>query len=208
MDQAMPKVVIFGGTFNPIHNGHLHLVRRFAQTIGADRVVLIPTKIPPHKSAPHLASAEDRLQMCRLAVQKDGFEVSPVEIERGGLSYTSDTLLTLKREHPDAELFFITGEDMFLTLEEWHEPETIYSLATVCAAPRSKRGCTALNEYAEKVGRMGAKTMICNINYLPISSTMVRNAARKHEDLSGFVPPPVANYIYQHHLYSEEQHGF
>lgn len=201
----MRKLAVFGGTFNPVHNGHLHLVRQFVQRIGADRVLLVPTKIPPHKTVPDLAPAWDRLEMCRLAVKRDGFEVSDIEIRRDGPSYTSDTLLAVKRENPDSELFFITGEDMFLTLEEWHEPQTIYSLATVCAAPRSERGCRALNEYAEKVGRAGAKTMICDIGFLPISSTMVRNAVRRKEDLSVYVPPAVADYISKHHLYSEEQ---
>jgi len=204
----MRKLAVFGGTFNPVHYGHLHLVRQFVQRIGADRVLLVPTKIPPHKTVPDLAPAWDRLEMCRLAVKQDGFEVSAIEIQRDGPSYTSDTLLAVKRENPDSELFFITGEDMFLTLEKWHEPKMIYSLATVCAAPRSKRGCRALNEYAEKVGRDGAKTMICDIGFLPISSTMVRNAVRKKEDLSTYVPSAVADYIYEHHLYSEEQYEF
>ncbi|QAT49764.1 nicotinate (nicotinamide) nucleotide adenylyltransferase [Caproiciproducens sp. NJN-50] len=202
----MQKLAVFGGTFNPVHNGHLHLVRQFAQRIGADRVLLIPTKIPPHKVIRDLAPARDRLEMCRLAVERDGFEVSAIEIERDGPSYTSDTLLAVKRENPGSELFFITGEDMFLTLGKWHEPEKIYSLATVCAAPRSERGCEALNEYAERVGRAGAKTMICDIEFLPISSTMVRNAARKKENLSAYVPQAVADYIYRHHLYSEESY--
>lgn len=200
----MQKLAVFGGTFNPVHNGHLHLVRQFAHRIGADRVLLIPTRIPPHKAVQDLASARDRLEMCRLAVKQDGFEVSAIEIERDGPSYTSDTLFAVKRENPDSELFFITGEDMFLTLEEWHEPEKIYSLATVCAAPRSGRGCKALNEYAQRVGKAGAKTMICDIEFLPISSTMVRKAVRGKKDLSVYVPASVADYIYRHHLYSEE----
>lgn len=204
----MQKLAIFGGTFNPIHNGHLHLVRQFAQRIGADRVLLIPTRIPPHKIASDLAPAQDRLEMCRLAVKQDGFEVSSIEIDRDGPSYTSDTLLAVKRKNPGSELFLITGEDMFLTLGNWHDPQKIYSLATICAAPRSERGCRALNEYAGNVSKAGAKTMICNIEFLPISSTMVRNAARKREDLSGYVPPAVADYITRHHLYSEEKHEF
>jgi nicotinate-nucleotide adenylyltransferase len=202
---AMQKIAILGGTFNPIHNGHLHLVRRFSQMIQADRVLLIPTRIPPHKAAPDLAPAQDRLQMCRLAAEPDGFEVSDMEIRREGPSYTSDTLLELKQIYPNSELFFITGEDMFLTLEEWHNPELVYSLATICAAPRSRNGCTALNQYAEKVGKKGAKTMICNIDYLPVSSTMVRNAVRRGENLLAYVPRQVADYICKHHLYMEEQ---
>lgn len=202
----MEKLAVFGGTFNPIHNGHLHLVRQFARKIQADRVLLIPTRVPPHKIAPDLAPARDRLQMCRLAVQRDGFEVSSIEIEREGPSYTSDTLVSIKRKNPNSEIFLITGEDMFLTLEKWYKPEIIYSLATVCSAPRSERGCRALNEYAERIAKAGARTMICNLEFLPISSTMVRNAVRQREYLSAYVPSAVADYICKHHLYLGENH--
>ncbi|XOQ44213.1 MAG: putative nicotinate-nucleotide adenylyltransferase [Clostridium sp.] len=202
----MQKIAILGGTFNPIHNGHLHLVRQFSQIIKADRVLLIPTRTPPHKAAPDLAPAQDRLEMCRLAAEPDGFEVSDMEIRREGPSYTSDTLLELKQKYPDSQLFFITGEDMFLTLGKWHKPEIVYSLATICAAPRSRHGCTALNQYAEKVRKLGAKTMICDIEYLPISSTMVRRAVHRGENLLAYVPKQVADFIYEHHLYLEERH--
>lgn len=201
----MEKLAVFGGTFNPIHNGHLHLARQFAQKIGADRVVLVPTAMPPHKTAADLAPAADRLEMCRLAAQKDRFEVSSLEIRRGGRSYTSDTLRSIKKSNPGSELFFLMGEDMFLTLLDWHEPEIICSLATICAAPRSPSGCSSLRAYAERVRRIGAKIMICNIKYLPVSSTAVRSAVRGGRDLSNLVPPPVAAYIYEHRLYSEGQ---
>mgnify|MGYP000931455490 FL=1 len=200
----MQKLVILGGTFNPVHYGHLQLLRRFVQKIGADRALLIPTGTPPHKIAPDLAPGKDRLAMCRLAVQRDGFEVSDIEIKRSGPSYTADTLLAVKRDNPESELYFIMGEDMFLTLQDWYKSELIYSLATICAAPRSDHGCRALKAYAEKIKRRGAKTIICNLDFLPISSTMVRSAACRGENLSTYVPVSVADYIYQHHLYSEE----
>lgn len=201
----MQKLVIFGGTFNPIHYGHLHLVRQFAKIIETNQVLLIPTAKPPHKIVRDLASARDRLEMCRLAVKRDGFQISDMEIRRGGLSYTSDTLLQIKKSNPDCELYFVTGEDMFLTLPKWHEAKAIYSLATICAAPRTKQGCRTLNEFAKKIAGMGAKTMICDIGILPMSSTMIRNAVKKGKDISDYVPATVADYIHQHHLYLEEQ---
>lgn len=202
------KLAVYGGTFNPVHYGHLHLIRCFRQMIGADRVLLVPTGNPPHKCAPDLAPGEDRLAMLRLAAEDGRFEVSSLEIRRKGLSYTSDTLREIRSANPDAELFFLTGEDMFLTLADWHEPQTIFSLATVCAAPRSRDGLAPLEQYAEKVRRMGAKILICDIDYLPISSTQVRQAVRRGRNIAEYVPPRVADYILKHHLYSEAKNEF
>ena len=199
----MLKIAVFGGTFNPIHNGHVHMVRQFAEKIGADQVLLIPTSVPPHKQADDLASAQDRLEMCRLAFPEERFRVSDLEIRRGGPSYTSDTLRELKKLYPDSELYLITGEDMFLTLDHWYEPEVIFSFATVCAAPRSWDGCEPLQNCAKKLQQMGAKTLIADIRFLPISSTMVREAVKEGNNISGLVPKAVESYILEHHLYLE-----
>ncbi len=198
----MQKIAVFGGTFNPIHNGHLHLAAGFAKALGAEKVLLIPARVPPHKAAPDLAPARDRLAMCRAAAG-GVFEASDLEIRRPGPSYTSNTLRELKALRPDAELYLITGEDMFLTLEQWHEPDVIFSLATVCAAPRSEAGCGRLLEYARALRRRGARTRVENIAYLPISSTGVREAVRRGAGIAGLVPVPVERYIREHHLYLE-----
>jgi nicotinate-nucleotide adenylyltransferase len=196
------KIIIFGGTFNPIHCGHIHLAECFADILGADRVILIPTNVPPHKRAPDLADAEDRLAMCRLAVKaNERFYVSDIEIARGGQSYTSETLTELHRQYPDAQLYLVTGEDMFLTLEQWHDPQAIYRFATICAAPRSPQGTEALLEYAKKIERKGAKTRIENIAYYPISSTMVRDAVKAGQSISSLVPAAVEQYIREKKLY-------
>ena len=172
----MNRIAIFGGTFNPIHNGHLHIAQQFQKQLRAQRVLFIPTFVPPHKRAPDLAPAEDRLEMCRLACEGTPFEVSDLEIRRGGPSYTAETLLALKREYPDAELCFLTGEDMFLTLEK-------------------------LRAYAEKLARHGAKVILQNIDYLPVSSTMVREAVRQNRAIDALVPAEVARYIRENGLY-------
>ena len=197
----MNRIAIFGGTFNPIHNGHLHIAQQLQKQLRAQRVLFIPTFVPPHKRAPDLAPAEDRLEMCRLACEGTPFEVSDLEIRRGGPSYTAETLLALKREYPDAELCFLTGEDMFLTLETWYKPDVIYSLATICAAPRSTDGLEKLRAYAEKLARHGAKVILQNIDYLPVSSTMVREAVRQNRAIDALVPAEVARYIRENGLY-------
>lgn len=199
----MERIVIFGGTFNPIHNGHLHVARQFENLLHAQRVLFIPTFVPPHKQAPDLAPAWDRLEMCRLACADTSYEVSGMEIRRGGPSYTADTLQELKQQYPGAELCFLTGEDMFLTLEEWHKPERIYSLATICAAPRSTDGLKKLRAYAERIEAHGAKVILQNIDYLPVSSTMVRDAVRLGRTIDAWVPPGVARYIGEKGLYRQ-----
>lgn len=112
------RLGVFGGTFNPIHNGHLRLLQGAREALELDRVLVIPTKQPPHKRPQQLASDEDRLAMCRLAVEGlSGVEVSDLEIRRGGLSYTADTLAELRRRYPDSTLYLLVGGDMFLTID-------------------------------------------------------------------------------------------
>lgn len=199
----MRKIAILGGTFNPIHNGHLHLIRRFSEQLGFDLVLLIPAKTPPHKAADHLAAAQHRLQMCRLAVQTVGYQVSDLEICRATPSYTVDTLLQLHQQYPGDALYFITGEDMFLSLLSWRQPQRMFQLATICSAPRSATGMVRMQQYEKQLQACGAHTVLQAIDFLPISSTIVREAVRQGKDFSQFVPASVADYITQHNLYKE-----
>ena len=199
----MRKIAIYGGTFNPIHNGHVHLAKQFAEFLNVDKVLLIPTHVPPHKQVGDLASAKDRLEMCRLASTDSLFEASDIEIKREGPSYTSDTLQELKKANPHAKFYLITGEDMFLTIQNWHESQIIYSLATLCAAPRSLKGLQPLINFAKILEQNGAETIVKNIDYLPISSTMVRDAVKKGESMAELVPAAVADYILGNNLYLE-----
>ena len=200
----MARIGIYGGAFNPIHNGHLHIVRDFIRALGLDFVLLIPTGVSPHKAAAaQSASAEDRLAMCRLAcagLQK--IRVSDCEIRRKGKSYTADTITELKKQYPNDELFLLMGEDMFLTLGRWYRPETIFSLASVCTTPRSPDGLDALRQKAlEYTGQFQARCFLEHIPYLPISSTQVRQAVARGEDVSGLVPQAVATYMKERGLY-------
>ena len=171
----MNRIAIFGGTFNPIHNGHLHIAQQFEKQLHVQRLLFIPTFVPPHKQISDLAPAEDRLEMCRLACLGTSYEVSDLEIRRGGPSYTADTLAELKQNNPGTELYFITGEDMFLTLE--------------------------LHAYAKRLAAHGARVILLNIDYLPVSSTMVRDAVRQGRSIDALVPPRVAHYIQENGLY-------
>lgn len=129
----MKKIAMFGGTFNPIHNGHLCLAKTFVRQLQLDKVLLVPTYAPPHKQYQDTTSPEDRFQMCRLAAEDiNDLEALDLEIKRQGPSYTVDTLCQLKKEHPEEELYLITGGDMFLTIQNWKEAQEIMRLAVIC----------------------------------------------------------------------------
>lgn len=203
----MERIAVFGGTFNPVHNGHLHIARQYAEFLKIQQLLFIPASVPPHKQAVDLASAEDRLAMCRLACEPAGFEVSDLEIRRGGASYTADTLMQLKKLYPNSALYLLMGEDMFLTVEHWHEAEQIFKCCALCAAPRSKNGLDSLRRYAEKIKTLGANVILYNIEYLPVSSTVVRQAVKDGKSITPFVPAPVAEYIQAKKLYRADKAG-
>ena len=197
----MKTVGIFGGTFSPPHNGHIHAVKEFLLAEDPDEMLIIPTSTPPHKELKGNASPEQRLRMCELAFDFDSrIRVSDVEIRRGGKSYTSDTLQLLAGE--DTHLVFLCGTDMFLTMDTWHCPEKIFALADVVLIRRENEEKSAedlrqkANEYKE---RFGAVIRFVDAPPLPLSST----ACRESEGLSGLVPPLVKEYIEKCKLYRE-----
>ena len=196
---------IYGGTFNPIHSGHVHLLRAFIGRLGLDRVLLIPTGIPPHKEAPALAPAEERLAMCRLAVEdirEAPVELCGIELERPGKSYTAETLSQLRGLYPADEFFLLMGEDMFLTVDKWYRPEAIMALATLCCVPRSGDGMKKLRlKKAQLEKDFSARCRVEDIPCFPASSTQVRELAAAGRPLEGLVPPGVARYIREKRLY-------
>lgn len=199
------KIALFGGTFDPIHEGHLHMAREFARRLSLDRVILMPTFVPPHKLRADMAPSEDRLSMCRLAAAGDPlFEVSNLEISRGGASFTADTLAELKREAPGAEWYLLTGADMFLTLGTWNRFNDIARMAVLCAAPRDGVTAGQLREYAAVLSARGARCAVEDIPELEASSTELRRRIREGQSLTGLVPAAIAQYIAAHHLYAEE----
>ncbi len=197
------RIGIFGGTFNPPHQGHKKLALEFMSRLSLELIMIIPTYTPPHKTAPDLASGEDRLNMCRLCFDEDLFEVSDIELERKGKSYTVNTLQQIRQQHPDDELFFIMGSDMLLTFHQWREPEEILNLATVCAATREEGLTDALCRYVEEnYSRRKDRFIILDFSPVEVSSTFIRNnphiAAK--EDL---ISDKVEKYIFEKGLYCQ-----
>ena len=153
----MARTGVLGGSFNPIHYGHLLLADDVLESLGLDRILFVPTGVPPHKSAADLAPAADRYAMVKLAVASHPrFEVSDLELRRPGPSYTVDTLEALRR--PGGELFLIVGSETFLDLLAWREPKRIAGLARLTVVPRvgsafDPSGAAARKIVREKIGR-------------------------------------------------------
>ncbi|CDZ23612.1 hypothetical protein CCDG5_0474 [[Clostridium] cellulosi] len=200
------RIGILGGTFNPIHNGHIKLALEFIERLGLDRLLLIPVWTPPHKSADGMLPADLRLEMCRLAASAyPKIEVSSIEIERGGTSYTVDTLKELKKLYPEARLFLITGSDMFLTLDKWKDFKAIAEMADLCACARHGGEYSKLKQFALKLEKeYGARCHIEDFPVVDLSSTDVRERLKNMHSAKGLVPDEVLKFIEDKGLYRDK----
>lgn len=192
------KIGVFGGTFNPPHNGHVRLAKAAVDQLKLDKLLVIPSCIPPHKIAAKLADGQERLEMCRLAFGCDPrFEVSPMELERGSRSYTVETLRELKALYPDSELYFIVGSDMLESFDKWYLWQEILSLSVLCAASREEGYSPDLSRFGKLAGRI----KIITLDPLEVSSTQIRNSAGAVSP--ELLDPKVAAYIREHGLYDD-----
>lgn len=197
------RVGIYGGTFAPIHNGHVESAKAFMKQMKLDYLYVIPTYLPPHKEIDFADAPEHRLRMCELAFAGvDGIIVSDMEIRRGGRSYTYDTLSELMGE--DKKLFLLCGTDMVLSFDTWFRYEDILKMCYPVYVRRESdkiienRIIEKITEYYNKYGVMFRRIVTDPID---ISSTAVRRAIREGRDISGMVSPLVARYIKENRLY-------
>ena len=194
---------MLGGTFDPIHLGHLAAARAAIECAELDRVLLIPAGRPPHRRAA-VADATQRLEMCRLAIDEDRvFEVSDVEVRRGGISYTADTLRELKRMYPDDDLFLVLGWDAARLFATWHEPDEVRRLATIVVVTRP--GSNSPDAGALKQAGLEDKSMILCARPTPdISGSALRRAIAQGEPVGDRLPAAVEQYIAKNRLYMGE----
>jgi nicotinate-nucleotide adenylyltransferase len=197
------RVGIYGGTFSPVHNGHVAAARAFMEQMWLDILYVIPTGVTPHKDMKGDATASDRLEMCRLAFGgMEGVIVSDLEMRREGKSYTVDTLRELY--DPDGRLFLLMGTDMLMTLDKWREPDEIFRLCYPVYVRRETDGeldapiVEKIKSYQEKYGKVVRRIVTPAIE---LSSTDVRAAVAEGFPIEGAVPPAVADYIHTHGLY-------
>ena len=202
----MEKIGVFGGTFNPVHNGHLEVIKAAKEQLKLDHVLLIPTFQPPHKQARHLAPPEDRLAMCRLAVKDMPYvQVSNLEICREGKSYTYETLEILKGQYPQSQFHFLMGSDMFFTVQDWRNSERIAQYAVICCMAREKGELFRLQEHAKRLMLLGFQSFVLEVRPFPVSSTKIRTNIKKFNNLLHYGPKSVLEYIYVRGLYALPQ---
>jgi nicotinate-nucleotide adenylyltransferase len=204
-----PTLGILGGTFDPIHLGHLAAAEAAQHALSLDRMVLIPSRIPPHRAQPATASAEDRLAMAQLAADgHPGWSVSRIEIDREGKSYSYDTLIELGR--PGTQLFFSTGADAFAEIASWSRYPAVLDLANFVVVSRpgttldSLRGRvpSAFSHRSSADTAANTRVILVEAHTPDVSSTEIRHRVRAGQSLSGLVPDAVEHYITAHRLYS------
>lgn len=196
---------ILGGTFDPIHIGHLRIAEAVYERIALEQIIFIPAFVPPHKVGQDYAPAEHRYAMTELAVKSyPHFTVSDMELRRSGVSYTIDTLRELRQIYPDKELYFIIGADSVAQLHTWNSINEMLQLATFVAAGRP--GYEGVME--EVVPHLGAaaaeRIMLLHTPEYDISSTEIRTRLHEGASLAGLVPRAVEQYINAHNLYKRQ----
>jgi nicotinate-nucleotide adenylyltransferase len=203
----MNRIGILGGTFDPIHLGHLAPAQYAMDYLHLSRLILLPSATPVHRPRATQASADDRLAMCRLAAASlPGFEVSDLEVRRQEPSYTVLTLRHFAKTLPQGtDLVLLVGEDNLSTLHTWKEVQEILSLATVAILPRPGAESQDLSALTAAIGADQVATILARrvpSPLLPISATDIRSRLSRGESIEGLVPASVADYIAKHHLYA------
>lgn len=194
----MRKVCIIGGSFNPIHIGHLILANTVLEKLNLDEMIFVPCYIQPLKGDKDFAEANHRLEMIKLAISNNPkFSVSDIEIKRKGKSYTVDTLKFFKKRYDN--LYFVIGADNIRDFHKWKEPDTIINLAKLIVTNRGGFDV----RIPQKI--RGKKILPCTIPQIEISSTMIRKKIRNNQSIKYFVPESVEYYIYTNNLYKNSE---
>jgi nicotinate-nucleotide adenylyltransferase len=192
----MDRLGILGGTFNPIHIAHLSIAEQVGEARDLEKVLFVPAHIPPHKDSPDIAPAEDRYHMTVLATESNPrFEVSRIELDRSGTSFTKDTLRELLELYPDSKLFYIIGSDAVAEFSTWRQPELVVKLAKLLIVKRSGFDLTRLDESFRKNAEIVA------VSESDVSSTEIRERIRRGLSIANLVPPKVEEYIREKGLY-------
>lgn len=208
MEPGGRKIGVMGGTFNPIHMGHLLLAEWAMEAAGLDQILFIPTGIPYMKGKCHVLSGEMRLQMTALAIEDHpAFKVSGMEVERKGYTYTCDTMEQLKKKSPKDEFYFIMGADCLYTIEKWRDPERIFEACSVIAAARNGSSLLQMEEKCNELSdKFHGNILLLQFPAMEISSTDIRERVACGRSIRYLVPEKVREYIISNHLYQEENH--
>jgi nicotinate-nucleotide adenylyltransferase len=198
------RIGVLGGTFDPIHNGHLHIANALRTALDLERVVWVPAGRPPHKIGQIVSSDRDRLAMLELALAGAATDqISTIDMERSGPSYTADTLEILAGQFAPTRLFFLMGEDSLRDLPTWHDPARLLQAAELAVATRP--GVDAdLESVARRVPTVEGRVHLIPTKEIAISSSEIRQRVSDHQSIQGLVPAAVEAYIRDHGLYARQ----
>ena len=196
------RLGIFGGAFNPVHNGHINLAKSYLKSLRLDKLLIIPTANPPHRSNTDFVSETHRFNMLSLAFEdEDKIEISDIEFKRAEKSYTYDTVKELRKIYTNAEIFLIIGEDQFLVFDSWYNYDKLLDEVVLCTAAREQNTRQAIADYADKLFKGGKGCYIADFDPIVVSSSELRAKLKAGEDVSAFMPAKVYNYIKDKGLY-------
>lgn len=205
VDRRAPRIGVFGGTFDPVHIGHLIIASELRHALDLDRLLFVPTGQPPHKADQAISADADRLAMLELAIGDDpAFEISTVDLERAGPSYTADLLTLLSGQLPGAQLLFLMGEDSLRDLPTWHQPETILALAELGIAARPDIDLDLAALY-DRLPDARGRIHVVPTTLIGVSSSGLRRRVREGRPIRYLVPRSVETYIMSNSLYHSGQ---
>lgn len=197
------KIAIFGGTFNPVHNGHIHLLQEYMKKISFDQIFIVPAKVPPHKEYHKSITNAQRFTMCKLAFQSvPGAVVSDIEFQFTDKSYTINTIREFRKQYPNDAFYIIIGSDMLFTFDKWHAYQEILKEVTLLAAARNQNEYKKMQDKATKLMKeTDGKVEILDIIPLPLTSSAIRQKIKTGHTIVPYVPKAVTDYIEQQKLY-------
>lgn len=204
MMNDIKAIAVFGGTFNPIHKAHVHMINTFLKYYSVDLLLIMPTGIPPHKQFDREVTNQQRFEMCKLVAQKfKNVKACDLELKRQGKSFTVDTLNEIKKIYKPSKIYFLMGADMFKTFNSWKEPEKILNLASLCVIPRNDKIVDDLLKIKNMLlsSYPCAKIDVLKTQQMDISSSKIRQAIKAGEDLQNLLPEEILKYIIDNNLY-------